>query len=143
MKINEVEIIYKRKNSAKPKFNSSKQAYKILYPFFEGIIDHKESFKILLCDNSNRILGVHHLSEGGLTSTVVDIRIIAQSIILSNAKSVILAHNHPSGNLKPSEQDKNVTNKIKSMCNLLEVNLLDHIILTSENHFSFLDEGIL
>ena len=143
MKINEVEIVYKRKNSAKPKFNSSRQAYKILYPFFEGIIDHKESFKILLCDNRNRILGVHHLSEGGLTGTVVDIRIIAQSIILSNARSVILAHNHPSGNLKPSEQDKNVTNKIKNMCELLGVNLLDHIILTSENHFSFADEGII
>jgi len=143
MKINEVEIVYKRKNSAKPRFNSSIQAYKILYPFFEELIDHRESFKILLCDNNNRILGVHHLSEGSLTGTVVDLRIIAQSVILSNAKSIILAHNHPSGNLKPSEQDKNVTKKIKNMCELLEVNLLDHIILTSENHFSFTDEGIL
>ena len=143
MKINEVEIVYKRKNSAKPKFNDSNQVYKILCPFFENVIDHHESFKILLCDNNNRILGVYHLSEGGLTGTVVDIRIVAQSIILSNAKSIILAHNHPSGNILPSEQDKSVTNKIKNMCNLLEVRLLDHIVLTSEGYFSFADEGIL
>lgn len=143
MKINEVEIVYKRKNSLKPKFKDSNQVYKILYPFFENVIDHHESFKILLCDNNNRVLGIHQVSEGGLTGTVVDIRIIAQSIILSNAKSVILAHNHPSGNLEPSRQDKNVTDKIKNMCELLEVKLLDHIILTSEKHFSFADEGII
>ena len=143
MKINEVQIVYKRKNSLKPKFKDSNQVYKILYPFFENVIDHHESFKILLCDNNNRVLGIHQVSEGGLTGTVVDIRIIAQSIILSNAKSVILAHNHPSGNLEPSKQDKNVTNKIKNMCELLEVKLLDHIILTSENYFSFADEGII
>lgn len=143
MKINEVEIVYKRKNSAKPKFNNSNQVYRILYPFFEDIIDHHESFKILLCDNNNRILGIHHLSEGGLTGTVVDIRIVAQSIILSNAKAVVIAHNHPSGNLKPSSQDKKITEKIKNMCELIEVNLLDHIILTSDSYTSFLDECIL
>tara|TARA_R100000951_G_scaffold52288_2_gene44004 strand:- start:1291 stop:1722 length:432 start_codon:yes stop_codon:yes gene_type:complete len=143
MKINEVQIVYKRKNSLKPKFKDSNQVYKILYPFFENVIDHHESFKILLCDNNNRVLGIHQVSEGGLTGTVVDIRIIAQSIILSNAKSVILAHNHPSGNLEPSKQDKNVTNKIKNMCELLEVKLLDHIILTSDSYYSFADEFTL
>ena len=143
MKINEVEIVYKRKNFSKPKFQNSNQVYKILYPFFESVIDHHESFKILLCDNNNRILGVHHVSEGGLTGTVVDIRIIAQSIILSNAKSVVIAHNHPSGKLEPSSADIKITNKIKDMCQLIEVNLLDHIILTSDSYYSFCDEYVL
>ena len=143
MKINEVEIVYKRKNFSKPKFQNSNQDYKILYPFFESVIDHHESFKILLCDNNNRILGVHHVSEGGLTGTVVDIRIIAQSIILSNAKSVVIAHNHPSGKLEPSSADIKITNKIKDMCQLIEVNLLDHIILTSDSYYSFCDENVL
>ncbi len=143
MKINEVEIIYKRKNSLKPKFKDSNQVYKILYPFFENVIDHHESFKILLCDNNNRVLGIHQISEGGLTGTVVDIRIIAQSIILSNAKAIVLAHNHPSGNLKPSSQDIKITSKIKDMCKIIEVNLLDHIILTSNGYYSFADDMIL
>tara|TARA_R110002050_G_scaffold237670_2_gene373757 strand:- start:55 stop:492 length:438 start_codon:yes stop_codon:yes gene_type:complete len=143
MKINEVEIVYKRKNSLKPKFNGSKQACNILRPFYEGFIDHRESFKILLCDRNNRMLGVHHVSEGGLAGTVVDLKIIGQSMLLSNCSAIILCHNHPSGNLQPSNQDKAVTEKIYNLCKVFDIKLLDHIIITSETYFSFADEGIL
>jgi len=143
MKINEVEIVYKRKNSLKPKFNGSRQACDILKPFYENFLDHRESFKMLLCDRNNRMLGVHHVSEGGLSGTVVDLKIIGQSMLLSNCSSVILSHNHPSGNLTPSNADKNVTEKIKKLCEILEIKLLDHIIITSESYFSFADEDLL
>ena len=116
MKINEVEIVYKRKNSLKPTFKGSKQACNILRPFYEGYLDHRESFKILLCDRNNRMLGVHHISEGGLSGTVVDLKIIGQSMLLSNCSAVILCHNHPSGNLTPSYADKDVTEKIRKLC---------------------------
>lgn len=142
MKINEVEIVYKRKNSSKPKFNGSKQACNILRPFYDGSLDHRESFKILLCDRNNRMLGVHHVSEGGLSGTVVDLKIIGQSMLLSNCSSIILCHNHPSGNLNPSKADIKVTEKIKNLCEILDIRLLDHIIITSESYFSFNDEGI-
>ena len=142
MKINEVEIVYKRKNSSKPKFNGSKQACNILRPFYDGSLDHRESFKILLCDRNNRMLGVHHVSEGGLSGTVVDLKIIGQSMLLSNCSSIILCHNHPSGNLNPSKADIKVTEKIKNLCEILDIRLLDNIIITSESYFSFNDEGI-
>ena len=144
MKINEVEIVYKRKNSLKPTFKGSKQACNILRPFYEGYLDHRESFKILLCDRNNRMLGVHHISEGGLSGTVVDLKIIGQSMLLSNCSAVILCHNHPSGNLTPSKADLDITKKIKDAGKMLEVTVLDHIILTPEGKFTSLaDEGLM
>lgn len=137
---NEVQLSYKRKRGLKTKIASSSTADKLLRPFYEDIMDHKEAFKVLLLSRSNQVLGVHHVSEGGITGTVVDTKIIAQAAILSNASSVILSHNHPSGNLQPSGQDKQVTNKLKNALQLLDITVLDHIILTDEGYYSFADE---
>jgi len=102
-----------------------------------------ESSFILLLNNSNNTIGFAKISQGGITGTVVDARLVAHYAVNSLATSVILAHNHPSGNLNPSESDRQLTNKIKEGLKLLDISLLDHIILTGASYTSFADSGIL
>lgn len=109
----------------------------------ENSIDHVESFYILLINRANKVLGYKLLSQGGLSGTVVDPKIIFQAALLANASSVILAHNHPSGNVKPSESDIRITKKVIDAGKLLELQCLDHVIITSDSFFSFSDEGMM
>lgn len=102
-----------------------------------------ESAFVLLLNNSNNTIGFAKISQGGITGTVVDARLVAHYAVNSLATSVILAHNHPSGNLNPSETDKQLTNKIKEGLKLLDISLLDHIILTGASYTSFADSGLL
>lgn len=112
--------------------------------FDADTIGYKETFKILLLNNSNKIIGYTTISEGGLTSTIVDVRMILQTALVSNATSIILTHNHPSGNPRPSIHDDNLTKKIKSACELMDIRLLDHIIVTPYDCFySYCNEGRL
>ena len=95
-------------------------------------------------ERTNRIIDYTTISEGGLTATLVDLRIVMQTALVSNATSLILSHNHPSGMLKPSVQDDELTRKIKEACRIMEIRLLDHIIVTPENgYYSYADEGRL
>ncbi len=103
----------------------------------------REEFKILLLNRANKVLGLVNISTGGVSGTVSDPKIIFASALKANASGIILAHNHPSGNLKPSEADLNLTNKVKKAGQLLEIAVLDHIILTSEQYFSMADEGMI
>jgi len=100
---------------------------------------------MLLLNRANKVLGITTISEGGLSGTVTDVRLIYQYAIKGNASGIIICHNHPSGNVNPSESDQKITNKIKEAGNLLDIQLLDHIILTSEREIyrSFADEGQL
>ena len=108
----------------------------------EDTIGYKESFKVILFNQSNRIIGYFTASDGGLTSTIVDVRVVLQTALVTNATSMVLSHNHPSGNANPSLQDDNITKKIRSACELMEIRLLDHIIVTPFGHFySYCDEG--
>lgn len=110
----------------------------------EDTIGYKETFKVLILNNSNKIIGYTTISEGGLTSTIVDVRTILQTALVCNATSIILSHNHPSGNPRPSFQDDNITRKIKDACGLMDIRVLDHIIVTPEgNFYSYCDEGRL
>lgn len=110
----------------------------------EETIGYRETFKVLLLNNSNKIIGYSTISEGGLTSTIVDVRMILQTALVSNATSIILTHNHPSGNPNPSGLDDNLTRKIKSACELLDIRLLDHIIITPAGpYYSYCNEGRL
>ena len=112
--------------------------------FDADTIGYKETFKVLLLNNANKIIGYATISEGGLTSTIVDVRVVIQTALVSNATSIILTHNHPSGNPRPSIQDDSLTKKIKSACELMDIRLLDHIIVTPYNSFySYCDEGRL
>lgn len=112
--------------------------------FDADTIGYRETFKVLLLNNSNKIVGYTTISEGGLTSTIVDIRMILQTALVSNATSIILTHNHPSGNPHPSIHDDSLTKKIKSACELMDIRLLDHIIVTPyDSFYSYCNEGRL
>ncbi len=125
------------------KITSSNDAHNVIRQYYSGDIEIFESFFILLVDRSNTTVGYAKISQGGIAGTVVDVKIVAKYCLDSLCSGVILAHNHPSGNLTPSEQDKQITTKIKRALELIEVNVLDHLILTADNFYSFNDEGNL
>lgn len=135
-KVGEVELAYKPTTRSRSKVLSSAEAYQILLPTYkEGTIDYKEY------NQASQVLGYTLISEGGITETTVDVRLILQAALLTNSVSLILAHNHPSGNLKPSKLDIELTKQIKEAAKLMRINVLDHIILTSDKYYSFADEG--
>ena len=142
----EVELVYKSKVKAseRPTIKSSRDAYDILkLSWDEGKIDLCEQFKVLLMNKANRVLGVFEASTGGVTGTIADPKLIFMAALKANACGIILCHNHPSGNLKPSRADEDLTQRIKSAGSFLDINVLDHMILTSEGYLSFADEGLL
>lgn len=122
---------------------SSRDAADVIRPLFGDDIEFFESFFMLMLNAANNTIGFVKISQGGMTSTVVDVRIIARYAIESLCTQVIIAHNHPSGNLYPSDADKRLTEKVKEGLKLLDIKVLDHIILSSDGFYSFADEGIL
>jgi len=107
-------------------------------------IEYIEEFKLLLLNRSNSVLGIMPVSKEGLSGTVTDVRLIFQGDIKANASGIIVCHNHPSGNLNPSESDIKITQKIKEAGNLMDIQLLDHLILTMNgSYYSFADNGLL
>lgn len=144
-KVSEIEVIYRHKCklSEKPKIRSSQEVYELLRSLWSDKLDYCEQFYILLLNRGNVVLGVSLISEGGVSGTVVDPKKIFQAALMANASNLILAHNHPSGTLKPSEADLNITKKICNAGQFLEITVLDHLIVTSEGFFSFADEGQL
>jgi len=141
----EVELHYKR-----PLFHSmksiarSEDAQEILRTFINpNRLDLKEFFWILLLSNANRLVAVAEISSGSPRCVQIQIREIFQLTLITNTSNFIVAHCHPSGNLKISESDKKLTSKLQELCELLELTLLDHIILTSESYTSFSDTGKL
>ena len=101
-------------------------------------------FKFMLLNSSNKVLGISSLSKGGTTGTVVDVKLLLQYTIKSNANAIIICHNHPSGNLQPSEADMAIIRKIKDSAKLMDIQLLDHLIIIPEGkYYSIGDEGIL
>lgn len=123
------------------KITSSNTAFKLLHPIL-GDLYHEE-FWILYLNNSNRILQLLQLSKGGITGTLVDVRLVYKNALQLGAVAVILAHNHPSGSLNPSEADKNLTRKLKVAGENLDIKVLDHLIITENTYFSFADENLL
>ena len=106
-------------------------------------IDYKERFAVLLLSRSNKVLGLSWISQGGISGTIVDVRLIFQAVLKANASSIILLHNHPSGQLEASEADLRITRKIKSGADVLDISVLDHLIITSEKFVSMADEGLM
>ncbi|WP_365788797.1 JAB domain-containing protein, partial [Flavobacterium sp.] len=131
-------------NPIKIKITSSQIIYDLIISQWNSdIIEYQEEVKVIYLNKANIVLGIYDLSKGGISGSIVDIRVILGIALKCNSTSVILAHNHPSGNLKPSNADKIVTKNLKDACNLLDISLLDHLIVTKNNYFSFSDEGIL
>jgi DNA repair protein RadC len=121
----------------------SKQSADFIRQFYFEDINVFESFFILTLSRRNETTGYAKISQGGVSSTFVDIKLIAKYAVENLASGVILAHNHPSGNLRPSEQDFEITNKIVKALDLLDIKVLDHIILTESDYFSFRDNCYL
>lgn len=126
------------------KITCSRDTYDILKRIYsDDKIEYIEEFYVLLLNRANKVLGWMKVSLGGITGTVADPRIIFQAALLSNATSIIISHNHPSGNLQPSQADINLTRKIKDAGTILDITLLDHVIVTTEAFYSFADEGLI
>ncbi len=126
-------------------FESANLAYSIYNDESNDFgINHRESFIVMFFDNSSQFQGWQLISHGGISGALVDIRLIFQGALLSNSSRIIVCHNHPSGNLRPSEKDISTTKKIKEACKILEIDFLDHLIIGGENnsYFSFNDSGI-
>ena len=115
----------------------------MLPTYKEGTICYKEYFKVLFLNQANQVLGYTLISEGGITETSVDVRVILQAALLTNSMALVLAHNHPSGNLRPSRQDMEITKQVKEAAKLIRITVIDHLILTDAGYYSFSDEGQL
>lgn len=145
--VSELTISYKPKvkPSDRCSIRFSQDAYKLLMEqaFNDDILEYKEYFKLVLLNGANKVLGITTISEGGMDGTVVDVRLIMQTALLAHSSSIILAHNHPSGQLKPSSQDDRITKKIKEAAKLMDIRIQDHLIVTGDNYYSYADEGRL
>ncbi|GAB1856143.1 JAB domain-containing protein [Flavobacteriaceae bacterium MHTCC 0001] len=145
-KISEIELTYKRKVKAhdRPKITCSLDAYKLFRENWNDLtINLFEEFKILLLDRNNRCMGIVPISKGGVSGTVVDPKLVFASALKARSCSIILGHNHPSGNIKVSEADKRLTNKLVDGGNYLDLPVLDHIIVTEDGYSSFTDLGLV
>ena len=144
-KISEIQIRYNPKISPSdlPKISSSDLAHQLLRTNWKDELKHVEAFYILLLNRANRCIGIKHVSTGGVSGTVADPKVIMQTALKAHASSLILAHNHPSNSIKPSQNDIELTKKLKSAGELLDIQVLDHLILGWESYYSFADEGII
>ena len=125
----------------KKKITSSHDAYHFLFPILSDL-NHEETWA-LLTDRSNQVVTTMQVSRGGISGTVVDVRLVLREALNHYASGIILGHNHPSGNSHPSPQDTQITKKLKEAAQWMDISLLDHIIVCGDHYFSYADEGII
>ena len=145
-KVAEIQVTYKPAITDKPIIRSSLDAYQVLKEFFDdNTIGLQEQFVVLYMNRSNRVLGIFPVSKGGITGCIVDVRLILSVALTTATTGITLAHNHPSGNLKPGRADEEITLKIKEACKYFDIRVLDHIILSpvEREYYSFADEGMM
>lgn len=142
--VEEIQVSYKPNKIGNAKIITSKEAVQIIRQFWnENTIEMQEEVKVILLNNSNVVLGIYNLSKGGMTGSLVDVRLVLSVALKCLATGIILVHNHPSGSLKPSKADLNIVEKLKNSCKLMEIKFLDSIIITKENYMSFADDGLI
>lgn len=144
--VTEVELIYRSKVARcdRPKLTSSQQTYDLLMNAWDANkIELVEQFFILLLDRSLNCLGVSHISTGGVAVCAIDPKVIFATALKARASSMILAHNHPSGNMTPSEEDKRLTRRLSDGGKLLDIAIPDHLIVSPYSYFSFADNGLM
>ncbi|MFT3737306.1 MAG: DNA repair protein RadC [Breznakibacter sp.] len=125
----------------RPKITSSRDVFQVFGPML-GDLPHEE-FWILMLNRSNKVIGHHRISQGGITGTVTDIRMVMRKALESMSTSIILCHNHPSGSLQPSKADIDITKKLSEAGKVMDIPVLDHLIVAENNYFSFADEGMV
>lgn len=144
--VSEILLSYKSKVKPKnrPSVSGSNDAYQIFRNFWDdNSLELREEFKAMLLNRSHRVLGIVTISTGGVSSTVVDPKMIFASALAANASSIIVAHNHPSGNLNPSKPDIHLTHKLANAGRFMELPIIDHLIITRESYMSFADKGLM
>ncbi len=142
----EIKISYSPKIPARlrPSITSSEAAVAILRQSWKpGEINYVESFKILLLNRAHKVLGISTVSVGGVSGTVADPKVIFGTALKALASAIIISHNHPSSNKKPSQADINLTKKLVEAGKLLDISVLDHVIITEDESFSFMEEGLI
>ena len=146
-KVNEIKISYRERVAIQsmPRICCASDAAKFLFKHWDkDSIGFQESFKVLLLNNTNRLKGIYEISKGSITGTVVDLRILFAIVLKSLTVSIVLAHNHPSGNLMASGADIELTAKIKNAADFLDIKILDHIIIAPDGgYYSFADNGLI
>ena len=142
MKLNEIQVSY-NSGSKGIKITSAIDSYKALKPIFDDGMEFREKSIALYLNKANEVLGYFTLGLGGNSGVVMDVKMAFGIGLKCNASAMIMAHNHPSGNLQPSQADKNITKKFKEVGQLLDLQVLDHLILTSESYYSFANEGLI
>ncbi|MFN3801163.1 RadC family protein [Belliella pelovolcani] len=146
-KVAEIELVYKTKVKASdiPKITRSDDAKTILMDNWDtDKIEFIEQFKVMYLNRNSKVTGIVEISTGGTSATIVDVKLIYAGALKANVSSIIIAHNHPSGNLKPSPQDIRLTEKLKKAGEILDISIIDHLIITKDNgYFSFADEGLI
>lgn len=143
---NEVKVSYKvsKKHCDLDSISNSRTTYDYLRRVWDkGTINYTEDFIILLLNRTNKIIGWSKVSSGGMAGVLCDPKVIFSIALAAGAHSIILSHNHPSGNTKPSNEDLNMTQKLKGGGELLDIDVLDHIIITDDTYLSFADEGLI
>lgn len=142
--VSEIQVSYKPSLIADYKIGNSRNSFELVLNGWEkNTLEMQEEVKLLLLNRDNRVLGIYSLAKGGISSCIVDIRIILSVALKTLASAIILVHNHPSGRTTPSQIDLKITEQLNSACKLLDISLLDHLIITKQDYFSFADEGIL
>lgn len=144
LKVAELLVSYSPNIISEQKISNSRETYSLITNHWNlDTMEMYEEVKIILFNRANKALGVYDLSKGGMSSSIIDVKIILSIVLKTLASGIILVHNHPSGNLVPSKFDIDVTQKLKSACDLMDVAFLDHLIISKENYFSFADDGLL
>lgn len=139
-----ISVSFDRRKSELHSIKSAKDAFSVFQMIFNAdTIDWNEEFILLCLNNANKVLGYYKISSGGMLATVVDLRMLFMTALNALSTQIIIAHNHPSGNLNPSTADKQLTQKIKQAGDFLDIKLLDHIIISDGEHYSFLENGLL
>ena len=146
MNIAEINVSYKPAVIFDNDILTSFDAYRLFMKFFpESTMHLQERFMVMYLNKANKVLGIYPMSVGGITGTVADIRIILSVALKAVATTILLAHNHPSGNMKPSQKDLELTHRIKEAASMLDIKVVDHLIISPADdvYFSFADEGFL
>jgi len=130
---------YMEQAQVRIKLSSSREVFHLMKPIMEDL--QIEQFWVLYLNNASSIIDKQRISEGGMTATIVDVRLIFKHALRANATAIILCHNHPSGSLVPSKADQNITDKIVKAARYMDVQVLDHLIITEQSYFSFADEA--
>ena len=145
-KIPEITVTYNPKIKDTPKILSSNDSYVLFLDYFpKDSIQLQERLVVMYLNNAQKVIGIYVASIGGLTCTIADTRLILAVALKTASTRIIIAHNHPAGDLKPSQFDIILTNKIKEACVIMDLKLLDHLIISPEDgkYYSFLDEGLI